>query len=116
MESFVYKIVKSSEWEDAQTAGVFSGVGIDLTDGFIHLSGPAQVVGTVNTYFAGQHDLVLLKVDTLKLGENLRWEASRDGMLFPHVYGDVPLDAVVNVVAIPVGEDGCHEFPADLNR
>lgn len=116
MEAFIYKVVKTHEWQDAKDAGTFSGVGIDLTDGFIHLSGPDQVVGTVKKYFAGQVGLVLLKVEAARLGETLRWETSRDGMLFPHVYGDVPLAAIVEVKELPVLEDGMHQFPDDLNR
>jgi uncharacterized protein (DUF952 family) len=107
----LYKILAKADWDDARAAGVFSGCGIDLTDGFIHLSGHNQVETTAKLYFAGREDLLLVAVDADRLGETLRWEASRDGALFPHVYGDIPLDAVISVDPLPLGEDGSHQFP-----
>ena len=111
MNSHIYKVMSARQWDAARTAGALSGVGIDVNDGFIHLSAADQVVETVKKHFAGQTDLVLLKVDTNQLGDTLRWEKSRDDMLFPHVYGDIPLSAVVEDVPLPLGEDGQHHFP-----
>ncbi|QEF98686.1 Acetyltransferase YpeA [Stieleria maiorica] len=107
----LYKILTKTEWDDARAAGVFSGCGIDLTDGFIHLSGRDQVQTTAKLYFAGRGDLRLVAVDAGKLGETLRWETSRDGALFPHVYGDIPLEAVISVDPLPREHDGSHRFP-----
>ncbi|QDV45119.1 hypothetical protein Enr13x_49930 [Stieleria neptunia] len=112
----VYKILAKTDWDDAQAAGVFAGCGIDLTDGFIHLSGHNQVETTAKLYFAGREDLLLLTIEASKLGESLRWEASRDGALFPHVYGDIPLDAVISVDPLPVNDDGSHRFPDSFER
>ncbi|MDV6029127.1 MAG: DUF952 domain-containing protein [Phycisphaera sp. RhM] len=107
----LYKILAKADWDDARAADVFSGCGIDLTDGYIHLSSRNQVETTAKLYFAGREDLLLVAVDADQLGERLRWEASRDGALFPHVYGDIPLDAVISVDPLPLGEDGSHRFP-----
>ncbi|WP_220498224.1 GNAT family acetyltransferase [Stieleria mannarensis] len=112
----LYKILTKADWDDARAAGVFSGCGIDLTDGFIHLSGHDQVRKTAKLYFAGRADLLLVAVDASKLGETLRWEASRDGALFPHVYGDIPMDAVVAVDPLPLDQDGSHRFPDGVDR
>ena len=108
----LYKVLKRSDWSDAIKAGVFSGCGIDLTDGFIHLSNQSQVVETVRLYFAGQTDLLLVSFDEARLGDSVRWEPSRDGVLFPHVYGQIPLDAVSSVDELVLGGDGNHQFPA----
>jgi uncharacterized protein (DUF952 family) len=110
----LYKIVSDSEWQQAEQDGVFRGSEIDHTDGFIHLSAPDQVVETARKHFAGQPGLVLVAVDAASLAETLRWEPSRDDALFPHVYGDLPLSAVVSVVELPLGEDGTHQFPPAL--
>ena len=110
----LYKVIASELWKQAQEAGVFSGAEIDLTDGFIHLSSSEQVEETVAKHFAGQTDLLLLNVDALALGATLRWEPSRGGALFQHVYGDIPLGAVTNVSPLPLDDNGKHIFPADL--
>lgn len=93
----IFKIMSRTEWEGAVAAGCYSGSPADLRDGFIHLSAPHQVHETWSKHFAGQDDLVLVSVATAKAGNNLRWEPSRRGELFPHLYGPLPLDAVVEV-------------------
>lgn len=110
----LYKVLPQSEWRVAEADGVFRGSGIDHIDGFIHLSSPEQVVETVEKHFAGQRDLLLVAVGAQSLGATLRWERSRGDDLFPHVYGEIPLTAVVEVVPLPLGSDGKHEFPAGL--
>ena len=90
----VYKICPRDGWEAAQAAGVFAGAGIDLVDGYIHLSTAEQVRATARLHFHGQQNLALLEVETAALGANLRYEASRGGALFPHLYGPLPVVAV----------------------
>jgi uncharacterized protein (DUF952 family) len=93
--TIIYKICRSSEWEGAEQGGVFRGSPDDRRDGFIHFSTAAQVPGTLAKYFAGEVGLILIAVDTAKLGEALRWEPSRDNALFPHLYAELSLDAVL---------------------
>jgi uncharacterized protein (DUF952 family) len=111
----VYKIVSADLWRAAEDSGVFTGAGIDLNDGFIHLSTGAQARRTAQLYFAGQDNLVLVTADGASLGEALRYERSRDGDLFPHLYGSLPLTAVLSVRRLPLGADGNHSFPDDID-
>ena len=98
-------------WREAARSGVFRGASIDLRDGYIHFSTAAQAVETAEKHFAGERDLVLVAVDAGALGENLRWETSRGGALFPHLYGELELAAVTRIDPLPLGADGHHEFP-----
>ena len=107
----LYKVIASEVWLAAEAEGEFAGVGIDLDDGFIHLSSGSQVVETVARYFSGQGGLLLVAVDAQKLGDTLRWEPSRNGDLFPHVYGSIKMEAVIRVDKLPVNQDGSHRFP-----
>jgi uncharacterized protein (DUF952 family) len=107
----LYKICPASLWRDATRAGVFRGSEVDTRDGFIHFSTPEQAAETAAKHFAGQGDLVLLHVDASKLGAALKWEPSRGGALFPHLYGDLALAAVTKVDPLPLGPDGRHAFP-----
>ena len=111
----VYKIVAADLWQAAEDSGVFAGAGIDLNDGFIHLSTGPQARRTAQLYFAGQDDLVLVAADGASLGEALKYEPSRDGDLFPHLYGSLPLTAVLSVRPLPLGADGNHIFPDDVD-
>jgi uncharacterized protein (DUF952 family) len=95
-ESLVYKIVAAAEWKRAEAAGVFDGSAVDRRDGFIHFSTAAQVAETAARHFADQHDLLLVAVDATTL--DLRWEPSRGGQLFPHLYGPLPMTAVRSIV------------------
>jgi uncharacterized protein (DUF952 family) len=99
----IFKLLSAAEWAAAQAAGRFEGSAVDRRDGYIHLSGADQVVETAARHFAGARGLVLLAVDPGRLGVTLRWEVSRGGALFPHVYGHLPVDAVAS--ADPVPED-----------
>ena len=110
----VYKIVAADLWKSAEDRGVFAGAGIDLKDGFIHLSTGLQARRTAQLYFAGQDNLVLVAIDGPSLGEALKYEPSRDGDLFPHLYGPLPLDAVIWEKPLPLGADGLHVFPEFL--
>ncbi|MGJ3262234.1 MAG: DUF952 domain-containing protein [Salinarimonas sp.] len=109
-DALVYKIAPRSLWEEARAAGVFAGAPVDLADGFIHFSTAAQARETARRHFAGRDDLLLLAVDARALGPALAWEPSRGGDLFPHLYGPLPLAAVVSVAPLPIGADGAHDF------
>jgi uncharacterized protein (DUF952 family) len=111
----VYKIVAADLWQAAENSGVFSGAGVDLNDGFIHLSTGAQARRTAGLYFAGQDNLVLVAADATSLGDALKYEPSRDGDLFPHLYGPLPLTAVLSARPLPLGADGNHIFPEDID-
>ncbi|WP_334163301.1 DUF952 domain-containing protein [Phenylobacterium sp.] len=108
----IYKILSRDEWAAAQAGGRFEGSAVDRADGFIHFSTAAQAPETARRHFAGQADLVVLEVEADDLGEALRWEPSRGGDLFPHLYG--PLDAarVLGVTEAPLGADGGPVLPA----
>ncbi|MCJ2024866.1 DUF952 domain-containing protein [Methylobacterium sp. J-067] len=110
----IYKICPRSLWRDAERQGRFTGAPVDVADGFIHFSTAAQVAETAARHFAGQDDLLLVAVEGDRLGEALRYEASRGGDLFPHLYGDLPLSAVVSVEEMPLGPDGRHSFPEGI--
>ena len=107
----VYKICPSTLWEKAKRDGIFCGSDLDRRDGFIHFSTAEQARETAAKHFAGERDLLLLYVDTTKLGDDLKWEPSRGGALFPHLYGDLALAAVTKVEALPLGPNGEHNFP-----
>lgn len=111
----IYKIVTSEQWQHAQKAGRFQGAPVDLKDGYIHLSTAAQVRETVAKHFAGQSGLLLLGVSAAALADNLRYEPSRGGQLFPHLYGELPIEAVVSIDDLPLGDDGRHRFPDEMN-
>ena len=111
MSDPIYKICASAMLQEARGRGRFEGSADDLRDGFIHLSAGHQVAGTLAKYFAGQRDLVLLAVDPERLGAGLRWEKSRGGELFPHLYGPLDLDHVISIEALVLQEDRTHRLP-----
>lgn len=111
MTRIIYHMCRHQEWRDAQTAGAYPGSSQDAADGFIHFSTAAQVVESAAKHRAGQDGLLLLAVDAARLGPALKWEPSRGGQLFPHLYGVLPLTAVVRVTELPLGGDGRHVFP-----
>jgi len=102
----IYKILPRTEWERAQTVGRFEGSAVDLADGFIHFSTAAQAQETARRHFAGQAELVVLEVEADDLGAALRFEPSRGGDLFPHLYGALDAGQVRGVTEAPLGEDG----------
>lgn len=110
----VFKICPAALWRRAQVQGVFTGAPVDVTDGFIHFSTAAQVRETARRHFSGLAELKLVTVATEALGPALKWEASRGGDLFPHLYGPLPLAAVRKVEDLPLGADGVHIFPGDI--
>lgn len=109
--AIIYKICSQPLWKAAEAAKVFEGASIDAKDGYIHLSTAFQVRETAEKHFAGQDDLLLVAVDSERLGPALRYETSRGGDLFPHLYGPLPLSAVVWVRPLPLSPDGRHVFP-----
>ena len=108
--AFIYKIIPANLWREAQARGRFGGAPVDVADGFIHFSSAAQMRETAARHFAGQADLLLLAVAVAKLGSALKWEVSRGGALFPHLFGDMPINAVVQVYPLPCLPDGSHDF------
>lgn len=112
----IYKIISKSEWQRAETAGVFKGVAIDLTDGYIHFSTAAQAAETAAKHFAGKTDLLLITINPDALVQSLKWEPSRGGALFPHLYGDLNLDAVEGKEPLRLNGDGAHIFPASFQE
>lgn len=111
MAKLIYKICPQSLWRQAEREGVLAGAPVDLADGFIHFSTGAQVRETAAKHFSGQDDLLLVAVDEEKLGEKLRYEISRGGQPFPHLYAPLPLSAVHWVKPLPLDADGRHAFP-----
>jgi uncharacterized protein (DUF952 family) len=107
----IYKIVPADLWRAAERHGLFRGSPVDLHDGFIHFSTAAQVAETAAKHFRGQTDLLLVSVDSAVLGGALKWEPSRGGALFPHLYAALDVKRATSVVPLPLGEDGRHRFP-----
>jgi len=112
--SLIYKIVPAALWRQAEREGTFRGSEIDLRDGFIHFSTAAQAAETAAKHFAGAYNLLLVVVEADGLGAALKWEPSRGGALFPHLYADLPLAAVRNVSPLSLDADGRHVFPAEM--
>lgn len=112
-EPLIYKICTAEEWAEAERQGKFTGSAVDLADGFIHFSTARQVAETARRHFAGQAGLVLVAVDTQKLPTELRWEKSRGGDMFPHLYTALPTAAATEVIPLTL-ENGVHHFPETL--
>jgi len=110
-KNLIYKVVSAQEWSVATEQGKFLGAAIDLTDGYIHFSTAQQLRETVEKHFAGQSDLLLVSVDADSLGDDLKWEPSRGGALFPHLYAPLSIKSVVMSTEMPLGEDGRHIIP-----
>jgi uncharacterized protein (DUF952 family) len=111
----VYKIMSRQEWETAQAQGIYKGSEVDRADGFIHLSAAHQVRATAQKHFSRQTDLLLLSVREEDLGQSLKWDVSRGGDLFPHIYGPLPISAVSEVIPLPF-VNGVHQFPGGLPK
>ncbi len=108
--TLIYKILTGTEWESALRSGVFAGSAVDLADGFIHFSAADQAEETARRYFNGQAGLVVLTVDAEALGDALRWEPSRGGALFPHLYATLPCDLVRAARPAPLRADGVPDL------
>ena len=110
----IYKVCTVSEWSAARIKGAFEGSEVDLADGFIHFSTADQLQETVSRHFAGLRDLVLVEVAVTRLEPPLKWEPSRGGALFPHLYGLLPLEAATREWPLPLTMDDGHQFPGEL--
>jgi uncharacterized protein (DUF952 family) len=110
--SLIYKILPRAAWEESVAAGRFDGSPVDLGDGFIHFSTAAQARETAAKHFRGQAGLVVAAFAADELGADLRWEASRGGQLFPHLYGPLDPDLATSVTDAPLGADGVPDLGA----
>jgi uncharacterized protein (DUF952 family) len=107
----IYKICAARDWAPAEGNGLFRGTAVDFADGYIHFSTAQQVAATAARHFAGMSELVLIAVRAEELGDALKWEISRSGALFPHLYGPLKLASVSWVKPLRLDDDGRHVFP-----
>ena len=107
---YIFKIIDVKEWQKVKQSETYLGSSKDIEDGYIHFSGEDQVKGTLEKYYSKQENLVLLKVETLKL-DHLIWEQASDGNMFPHLYSSLDLSNVVDEYEITIGDDGSHNLP-----
>ena len=112
--TMIYKIVTAEVWHGALVNRQLDGMPVDLRDGYIHFSTAEQLRVTAEKHFAGQHDLLLLAVDTERLDAALKWEMSRGSALFPHLYAPLSTDLVEMVAPLPIGPDGHHILPDEI--
>lgn len=112
--TLIFKILDAGDWRAAVEAGIFHGAGIDRADGYIHFSTAETVAETASRHFAGRDGLVLVAVEAEGLGAALKWEVSRGGALFPHLYAPLAPGAAVWVAPLPLDADGRHVFPEGL--
>jgi len=110
---FIYKIIDNDELQKTKIKSTYLGSSKDLEDGFIHFSGEEHVEGTLKKFYANQKNLILLKVNTLKL-DNLIWEQASDGNMFPHLYSSLDYSNVVDEFELNLDEDGLHKLPANF--
>jgi uncharacterized protein (DUF952 family) len=107
----VYKLLRRAEWQAALAAGVYAGSADDARDGFIHFSTAKQIEGTLRKHFHGVSDLIVLTIDTRQIAESLKWEPSRGGQLFPHLYAPLPLAAVLKADDVANDVNGVPALP-----
>ncbi len=114
-DQIIYHMCRSDEWQSATERAQYYGSSQDIADGFIHFSTAAQIKESAARHRAGQDNLVLLWVDpTLIRGATLKWEKSRGGQLFPHLYGPLTRESVIRTDALNLGAAGLHVFPSDF--
>lgn len=117
MEPLIYTLVRGEDWRAAEAAGAYAGSADDRRDGFLHFSTAAQLRASAAKHRAGEADLWMVEAEAGALGEALRWEPAAGGSrpgLFPHLYAPLPIAAVRRAVAVPLGADGRHAFPAGI--
>ena len=107
---YIFKIIDVKEWQKVKQSETYLGSSKDIEDGYIHFSGEDQVKGTLEKYYSKQENLVLLKVETLKL-DHLIWEQASDGNMFPHLYSSLDLSSVVDEFEISLDKDNIHKIP-----
>jgi uncharacterized protein (DUF952 family) len=112
----IFKICSTDEWSAATSVGAFKGSADDLRDGYIHLSTAEQAAETAQKYFSNRRDLLLVAFDATRLGERLKWEPSRGGALFPHLYADLPTAQALGVAPLALGADGAPDVTAALSQ
>ncbi|MBF0560937.1 MAG: DUF952 domain-containing protein [Alphaproteobacteria bacterium] len=112
----IYHVCRRAEWVQAAKRGAYNGRPSDAIFGFIHFSAANQVAASIERHFAGERELLLLTVDVVRLGSALRWEANRGGEMFPHLYGSLPVEAVLAVEWIVIGPDGRTDIPLPHDR
>lgn len=110
----IYKICPEALWREAETAGRFTGAPVDIADGYIHFSTGQQLRETARRHFHGQDGLLLIAVEDARLGAGLRYEPSRGGDLFPHLYAPLDPKAVRWIAPLPLAADGAHRIPEDI--
>jgi uncharacterized protein (DUF952 family) len=110
-DRIVYKVMSEAEHQQMQRDGVFRGSPADIADGYIHLSCGSQLAATLDKHFSGVDGLMLAAVDLSLLGDTVRWEQARGGQLFPHIYGLLPVGAVVSVATVERTVDGAVRLP-----
>ena len=110
MSAVAYKLVDGAEWDAALATGVYAGSAVDLADGYIHMSTAAQLAETARRHYAGKTGLVLVEVALAPLGEALKWEASRGGDLFPHLFAPLPAAADAPRRRLSVDAEGVMRF------
>ncbi len=113
---YVYKVATQRAWDAACHVGAFAGSSDDVRDGFVHLSAAHQLAGTLAKHFKGQKDLVLITLEADALGDALKWEPSRGGELFPHLYGTLPTGAAHEVRALTLDDGGVPLVPEDVRQ
>ena len=111
---YIFKIIDVDKWQKVKQSETYLGSSKDIEDGYIHFSGEDQVKGTLEKHYSKQKNLVLLKVETLKL-DHLIWEQASDGNMFPHLYSPLDLSNVVDEFEITLNDDGIHELPDNFN-
>jgi uncharacterized protein (DUF952 family) len=113
-DTIIYKISPRAAWQEAVAAGVFHGAPIDIADGYIHFSTAAQVAETAAKHFSGQGDLILIAINAAALAPDLKWEPSRGGALFPHLYAPLPVSRALAIYDLPLAVDGTPIIPEGL--
>ena len=111
MTQIIYHMCRAEEWAAAVASGSYPGSSQDQADGFIHFSTKGQIVESARRHRAGQDGLLLVAVDAVRLGDRLKWERSRGGDLFPHLYSPLGPAESTSVRPLPLGPDGQHVFP-----
>lgn len=106
MSDVAFKILTCEQWAQFERDRIFHGAPIDLTDGYIHLSAAEQLRGTLHKHFSDQDGLVIAEIDLAKVAEKVKWEEARDGALFPHIYGDLPIEAVISAKKLSETDHG----------
>ena len=107
----IFHMARANEWRDAQASGSYPGSAEDIADGFIHFSTAEQIRESAAKHRSGEAELVLVACDPERLGSRLKWEEARGGQSFPHLYGEIPMSAVLWTLPLPLDENGFHVFP-----